>query len=59
MLSVLIKKNASKNYFSKIVYAVQNITHFEKIQSMLSFQSALLQMSSWNHVGDRCSTVPF
>lgn len=59
MLSVLIKKNASKNYFSKIVYVVQNITHFEKIQSMLSFQSALPQMSSWNHVVDRCSTVPF
>lgn len=59
MLSVLIKKNASKNYFSKIVYVVQNITHFEKIQSMLSFQSALPQMSSWNHVGDRCSTIPF
>lgn len=54
-----MKKNASKNYFSKIVYVVQNITHFEKIQSALSFQSALPQMSSWNHVGDRCSTVPF
>lgn len=59
MISVLIKKNASMNYFSKIVYVVQNITHFEKIQSALSFQSALPQMSLWNHVGDRCSTVPF